>query len=178
MFNIFKTRVVVEQTAPISVSAQALAIPANDHLWMGSGLGNELKQTGGEEIEVEAVRQGPAELGQAVVSGAGSLPFQRLYHLVVMGQDLKVQPGPVRRAMIAALGQAKTDGLETLVVAPLVPDQQSGTLREVAQEVIAALFEALGEETSLEQVTLTVSGSQDVMSYRETFCAAIRGDHS
>jgi O-acetyl-ADP-ribose deacetylase (regulator of RNase III) len=159
------------------VSAEALALPANDHLWMGSGLGGELKQAGGEEIEVEAVRQGPAELGQAIATGAGSLPFQRLYHLVVMGQDLKVQAERVRAAIQAALRQANADRVTTLAIAPLLPDAQAGALHEVAKQLIAGLFEGLGEETSLQEITLTAPGGDASGAYREAFFAAISAGH-
>ncbi|MBD3235173.1 MAG: hypothetical protein GF330_00525 [Candidatus Eisenbacteria bacterium] len=177
MFNVFDTRVVVEQTDPLKSGAEALAFAANDHLWMGAGLGGELKQNGGEEVEVEAVRQGPAELGRCVATGGGGLPLRRIYHLVVMGQDLKVQPEAVRTALGAALRQAMADGVPVLEVAPLVSEEQMGVLRDVAREAVAALFETLGEDARLERIILSVGSEQAADTLREAFFQVIRGGH-
>src|SRR6476659_8835486 len=55
------------------VEADAIANAANDHLWMGAGVAGALKRAGGDEIEHEAMAQGPIELGTAVATAAGRL---------------------------------------------------------------------------------------------------------
>jgi O-acetyl-ADP-ribose deacetylase len=51
---------------------------------MGSGVAGAIKQAGGEEIEQEAVAKGPIKVGEAVATGAGTLPHRAVIHAVAM----------------------------------------------------------------------------------------------
>jgi len=66
----------------------AIVNAANNHLWMGAGVAGAIKRSGGQEIEDEAIRLGPVEVGEVAVTGAGSLPTRHVIHAAVMGQDL------------------------------------------------------------------------------------------
>jgi len=68
---------------------EAIVNAANNHLWMGSGVAGAIKRAGGEEIEKEAVSKGPIEVGQAVETTAGRLPYRYIIHAAGMGQDLR-----------------------------------------------------------------------------------------
>ncbi len=70
---------------------------ANDHLWMGAGVAGAIKRAGGEEIEREAVAQGPIPLGEAVATGAGRLKARHVVHGAVMGQDLSTDASLIER---------------------------------------------------------------------------------
>src|SRR3954451_20630504 len=80
-----------------AVEADAVANAANDALWMGAGVAGALKRPGGDEIEREAMAQGPIELGSAVSTTAGRLPARWVVHGAVMGQDLRTNADLVRR---------------------------------------------------------------------------------
>ena len=54
-----------------TLDVDAIANAANSDLWMGSGVAGAIKRAGGEEIEREAVLQGPIEPGEAVATLAG-----------------------------------------------------------------------------------------------------------
>ena len=71
------------------LEVDAIANAANDRLWMGAGVAGAIKRAGGEEIEREAVAKGPIPVGEAVATGAGSLPARWVVHGAVMGQDLR-----------------------------------------------------------------------------------------
>jgi O-acetyl-ADP-ribose deacetylase (regulator of RNase III) len=171
VFQIFKTRVTVhEGDAP----AEGLVIPANDHLWMGAGPALRVKQAAGEAVEVEAVRQGPASLGAAIPTGAGSLGYQRIYHAVVMGPDLKVHHDQLRPALTAALDLATREKLATLSVAPLETEEMVGPFRQAAREIVAALFDRLSGATSLKEVFLVTHRPEARQTYREAFLEVLR----
>jgi O-acetyl-ADP-ribose deacetylase (regulator of RNase III) len=175
VFNIFKTKVRVEQGSPLTIEADGLIIPANDHLWMGAGFPGTVKKDGGEEIEVEAVRQGPAELGQAVPTSGGTLAFRRIYHAVLAGQDLKTHREQIRPAVGAALEAAASDGLECLAVAPLEDEELVGPFHEASQEVVAALLDRLGSATTLREVVLGVTREEGLEAYRKALLAGLSG---
>jgi hypothetical protein len=64
-------QVVVAEGDIAQLEVDAVANAANDHLWMGAGVAGALKRAGGEEIEREAIAQGPIPLGSAAVTGGG-----------------------------------------------------------------------------------------------------------
>src|SRR3954470_17757042 len=86
-----------------AVETDAVANAANDALWMGAGVAGALKRAGGDEIEREAMAQGPIELGSAVATAAGRLPARWVIHGAVMGQDLRTNADLVRRATRSCL---------------------------------------------------------------------------
>src|SRR3954453_20869324 len=80
-----------------AVEADAGANAANDALWMGAGVAGALQRGGGEEIEREAMAQGPIELGSAVATTAGRLPARWGVHGAGMGQAPRTTAALARR---------------------------------------------------------------------------------
>src|SRR3954449_7274071 len=93
-----------------AVEADAVANAANDALWMGAGVAGALKRAGGDEIEREAMAQGPIELGSAVATTAGRLRARWVIHGAVMGQDLRTTGDLVRRTTRSCLALADALG--------------------------------------------------------------------
>src|SRR4030095_14578457 len=86
-----------------ALEVDAIANAANNHLWMGSGVAGAIKRVGGDEIEREAVAQGPIDVGEAVATGAGRLPARWVIHGAVMGQDLRTNGDRVRQTTESCL---------------------------------------------------------------------------
>src|SRR3954468_10468133 len=99
-----------------AVEADAVANAANDALWMGAGVAGALKRAGGDEIEREAMAQGPIELGSAVATTAGRLPARWGVHGAVMGQELRTNADLVRRTPRSCLELADELGCRSLAL--------------------------------------------------------------
>jgi O-acetyl-ADP-ribose deacetylase (regulator of RNase III) len=82
---------------------EAIVNSANNYLWMGSGVAGAIKKNGGVSIEEEATAQGPVRVGEAVITGAGSLPCRYVIHAATMGQDLKTDEEKIRQAVESTL---------------------------------------------------------------------------
>jgi O-acetyl-ADP-ribose deacetylase len=175
VFQIYGTRVDVRAVDPLTVEADGLVIPANDHLWMGTGLGGAVKKRGGESIEIAAVRQGPAQLGQAIATEAGTLPFRRLYHAVLAGQDLKPHHDRIAPALREALTAASAEGLQRVAVAPLEDEAMIGAFHDATAEVVRALLDALGGGTRLKEIILVTQGEEGRKAYREALHTGLSG---
>ena len=80
-------------------NTEAIVNAANNHLWMGAGVAGAIKRKGGIGIEQDAVAQGPVEVGDAVITGAGALPAKFVIHAAVMGQDLHTNAEKIQKAM-------------------------------------------------------------------------------
>lgn len=99
-----------------AVEADAVANAANDRMWMGAGVAGALKRAGGDEIEREAMAQGPIELGSAVATTAGRLPARWVLHGAAMGQDLRTNADLVRRTTHSCLELADDLGCRSLAL--------------------------------------------------------------
>src|ERR671936_29742 len=67
----------------------AVVNAANSTLAMGAGVAGAIKRKGGVIVEEEAMRQGPVEVGEAVLTTGGNLIATHVIHAAVMGPDLK-----------------------------------------------------------------------------------------
>ncbi len=92
----------------------AIINAANNHLWMGGGVAGAIKHRGGEEIEQAAVALGPVEVGDAVITAAGTLQAKHVIHAVVMGQDLHTDKEKIRKATRNALRLAEDKKIASL----------------------------------------------------------------
>src|SRR5437773_7305466 len=97
-----------------ALEVDAIANAANNHLWMGAGVAGAIKQAGGEEIEREAVAQGPIEVGEAVATAGGRLAARHVIHGAVMGQDLRTNADLVARTTRHSLELADELGCRSL----------------------------------------------------------------
>jgi O-acetyl-ADP-ribose deacetylase (regulator of RNase III) len=141
-----------------AVEADAVANAANDRLWMGAGVAGALKRAGGDEIEQEAMAQGPIPLGSAVATDAGRLPARWVIHGAVMGQDLRTNADLVRRTTRACLELADELGCRSLALPAFGTGVGGFPLGECAEIMVG---EARGYEAgSLERVIFAVFGGE------------------
>jgi O-acetyl-ADP-ribose deacetylase (regulator of RNase III) len=92
----------------------AIVNAANNHLWMGAGVAGAIKRKGGEIIEQEAMRNGPIEIGEAVVTNAGNLKTKYVIHAAVMNQDLTTVEDKIRLATQNSLKRAEELKLKSI----------------------------------------------------------------
>src|SRR5207245_1302527 len=97
----------------------ALVNPANTALTMTTGVAAAIKRKGGVIIEEEAMRQGPVEVGEALLTPGGNLQATHVIHAVVMGPDLKPDAEVIARATRAALAVADKHRLTSIALPAL-----------------------------------------------------------
>jgi O-acetyl-ADP-ribose deacetylase (regulator of RNase III) len=140
-----------------ALEVDAIANAANNRLWMGSGVAGAIKRAGGEEIEREAMQQGPIEVGEAVATGGGRLPARWVIHGAVMGQDLQTNPDLVRQTTESCLRVADELGAESLALPAFGTGVGGFPLAECARIMVEAV--RAFEPASLERVTFAVFGA-------------------
>jgi O-acetyl-ADP-ribose deacetylase (regulator of RNase III) len=99
-----------------ALEVDAIANAANDALWMGAGVAGALKRAGGEQIEREAVAQGPIPVGEAIATSGGRLQARWVIHGAVMGQDLRTSGELVERTTRSVLDVAEELGAHSLAL--------------------------------------------------------------
>jgi O-acetyl-ADP-ribose deacetylase len=141
-----------------AVEADAVANAANDHLWMGAGVAGALKRAGGDDIEREAMTQGPIEVGTAIATTAGNLRARYVIHGAVMGQDLRTDGDLVRRTTRSCLQLADELGCRSLALPAFGTGVGGFALSECAQLMVGEARSF--EPRSLERVVFAVYGSE------------------
>ena len=101
------------------VDADAVVNAANTTLAMGTGVAGALKKRGGVVIEEEAMRLGPVEVGEAVLTTAGNLAATHVIHAAVMGEDLTTDPDTIGKTTRAVLALAVKHKLTSLALPAL-----------------------------------------------------------
>jgi O-acetyl-ADP-ribose deacetylase len=130
---------------------------------MGAGVAGAIKQAGGEEIEREAVAQGPIPVGTAVATGAGRLRARYVIHGAVMGQDLRPSAELIERTTRSCLEVADGLGCRSLALPAFGTGVGGFPLGECARIMVGA---ALGyEPATLRRVVFAVYGGQAAAAF-------------
>ena len=153
-----------------ALEVDAIANAANNRLWMGGGVAGAIKRAGGEEIEREAIQQGPIEVGEAVATGAGRLPARWVVHGAVMGQDLETNADLVRRTTESCLRVADELDAETLAL-PAFGTGVGGFPVAACARIMVDAARAF-EPSSLRRVVFAVFGSEAKAAFERSLAAA------
>jgi len=146
------------------LEVDAIANAANNHLWMGAGVAGAIKRAGGEEIEQEAVAQGPIAVGDAVATGGGRLKARHVIHGAVMGQDLRTDADLVAQTTRRSLELADQLGARSLALPAFGTGVGGFPLAECA-EILVREVRAY-EPASLERVVFAVYGDEAEAAFR------------
>src|SRR3990170_6916676 len=109
-----QTDVTLERGDITEYEVDAIVNAANSQLWMGAGVAGAIKRKGGTVIEEDAVRQGPIEVGEAVLTVAGNLAATHVIHAATMGGDLRTDPEKIAAATRASLAIAEKHRLSSI----------------------------------------------------------------
>lgn len=132
--------------------AGAIVNAANNHLWMGAGVAGAIKRKGGQSIEEAAIKQGPVEVGEAVVTHAGELKARYVIHAAVMGQDLHTDACLIRRATLNALKLAEKNNIDSVDFPALGTGVGGFPIDECAGVMITEAYDFLQKSRALKAV--------------------------
>ena len=136
---------------------------------MGAGVAAAIKRKGGVIIEEEAIRQGPIDVGEAVLTTGGNLMATHVIHAAVMGPDLKTDADQVAKATRALLALADKHRITSLALPGLgtgvghVPPALSA--EAMLREVLSHLK---GGQSSLKRVVFVLYQDDAYKVFSET----------
>jgi len=150
----------------LEVDADVIVNPANSLGLMGGGVAGLIKRFGGKEIEEEAVKKAPIEVGRAILTSAGSLKFKGVIHAPTMEEPAMVTTEEkVRKAVRAALKLADELGFESLAM----PGMGTGVGRLPKEVSAKAMIEEIKafKPSSLKKVILVDVDEDMVRAWKE-----------
>src|SRR5947209_19228640 len=113
--------IAVERGAITDWEVDAIVNAANSTLAMGTGVAGATKRKGGVIIEEEAMRQGPVEVGEAVLTTGGNLAATHVIHAAVMGSDLKTDAETIAKTTRSILTLAEKHRITSIALPALGP---------------------------------------------------------
>ena len=139
----------------------AVVNAANSGLWMGSGVAGAIKKKGGQQIEDEAIAQGPIPIGEAVATGAGNLKARYVIHAAGMGPNLVTDEDKIRQSTRNALLRAHELGLGSISLPSIGTGVGGFGLSHCAETMLAEAKAFLTEhETSISEVRFVLWGRE------------------
>lgn len=139
------------------IKADALVNAANNHLYMGAGVAGALKRKGGVEIEKEAVKKGPIEIGGAIETGAYKLQAKYVIHAAVMGMDFETDERYIREATMNTLILANKLKVKTIAFPALGTGVGRFSLKRCAEIMFDEILKFDREKNSfIEKVFLVL----------------------
>lgn len=144
-------RIRVRQGDLTTFEGDAIVNAANERLSLDTGIAGAVRQAGGPVIQDECDRHGPLALGEAAITGAGTLPVRHVIHAVIIGSD-PTTPAVVRRATAAALRLAAEHGIARLAM----PVLGSGVDRIPMRDAAAAMLEAIRDSADADAIEVIV----------------------
>jgi len=147
----------------------AIVNAANPQLLMGTGVAGAMKRKGGTVIEEDAVRQGPIEAGEAVLSVAGNLPATHVIHAATMGSDLKTDPALIAAATKSSLALVEKHRLTSIAFPALGSGAGGVPPAKSAEAMMGALAEHLKSgKSSLQKVQFILYQAEAQKAFTDT----------
>jgi len=154
--HIGKTQITLEQGDISEQKTEVIAIPANDRLWMGGRVAEAIKQKAGEEVETEAMKQGPAEIGKIIITSAGDLASKHLFHAVIMGQDLSPTEATIGQGTYNILKMADEMGIQSLAMPAFGTGVGKFPAQQSAQTMVEQLINVLLDSCSIKDIHIVL----------------------
>jgi len=169
-----KTSLILERGDITDWEVDAIVNAANSHLWMGAGVAGAIKRKGGVIIEEEAVRQGPIEVGEAVLTTAGNLPATHVIHAAAMGQDLKTDAQKIAQATRSSLALAEKHKLSSIAFPALGTGVGGFPPTQAAEAMVGVVLKHLQSgNTSLEKAIFVLYQEEAYKAFKETLARLV-----
>lgn len=147
----------------------AIVSAATSQLLMSTGVAGAMKRKGGTVIEEDAVRQGPIEVGEAVLSVAGNLPATHVIHAATMGPDLKTDPALIAAATKSSLALVEKHRLTSIAFPALGSGVGGVPPAKSAEAMLGTLAEHLKSgKSSLQKVQFILYQAEAQKAFTDT----------
>jgi len=147
----------------------AIVNPANNRLFMGGGVAGAIKRKGGEEIEKEAVLQGPIEIGDAITTGAGKLKASYVIHTATMGMDFETDEEKIKKATRSALQKAGELGIKSVAFPALGTGVGSFPAERAARVMKEEMEDFKDKTSSLKEIIIVLFDESTYKVFKEVF---------
>jgi O-acetyl-ADP-ribose deacetylase len=144
-------------------AVDAIVNAANVHLVLGGGVAGAIRSKGGPTIQEECSRIGGTTVGQAVVTGAGSLKARYVIHAVGPSYGEGDEDEKLRGATLNSLKRATEKGMQSLAF-PAISTGIFGFPKDRCADIMLETTRSFFEtsETSVKEVIFCLWSKEDL----------------
>ncbi|MBN1325839.1 macro domain-containing protein [Candidatus Falkowbacteria bacterium] len=150
----------------IKVVADAIVNPTNSFGWMGGSSASAIKHVEGAEIEDKVKAKAPLEIGTAIATPAGKLPYKAIIHSpVVISPTDMAEAYNVGLAVQGALILADDKGFKIIAMPGMGTGVGSFPIKDAAKVMIAEIKKF--KPINLEKVILIDENDELAKAWKE-----------
>jgi O-acetyl-ADP-ribose deacetylase (regulator of RNase III) len=154
-----------------TLEVDAIANAANTRLLHGGGVAGAIVRAGGQTIQDESDRKAPVALGEAVATGAGSLPARWVIHAATMQLGGPTSADIIRRATAATLWKAEELNARSLALVAFGTGVGGFPLDEAAEIEVEEVRRHLDTGSRLERIVFAVRGAEARSAFERALAA-------
>lgn len=163
------TKITVVTGDITKLEVDAIVNPANSQLIMGGGVAGAILRAGGAQIQREALRKVPVQIGEAVATTAGKLKAKYVIHAPTMTRPASAtNKENVRLATKAALRCASQLCLSNVAFPGMGTGVGGLNTEEASKTMIAEIKKNIELGTSLNKVILVGFGTDLTQAFLRT----------
>jgi O-acetyl-ADP-ribose deacetylase (regulator of RNase III) len=141
-----------------TLEVDAIPNAANTRLLHGGGVAGAIVRAGGQAIQDESDRKAPVSLGEAVATGAGTLPARWVIHAATMQLGGPTSADVIRRATAATLWKAEELNARSLALVAFGTGVGGFPLDDAAEIEVEEVRRHLEAGSRLERIVFAVRG--------------------
>ena len=154
-----------------ALEVDAIANAANTRLLHGGGVAGAIVRAGGQTIQEQSDRKAPVALGEAVATGAGSLPSRWVIHAATMELGGPTSADIIRRATAATLWKAEELNARSLALVAFGTGVGGFPLDEAAEIEVEEVRRHLDTGSRLERIVFAVRGAEARTAFERALAA-------
>ncbi len=162
-------RILIKKGDITREDADAIVNPANVAGIMGGGVAGAIKRAGGREIEEEARSKAPGVVGEAWVTGAGSLPARHVIHAATMALDFRTDETKIRLATRNAMLRAAEIGARVVAFPAMGTGVGAFPLAESARLMREEIFAFSDNPSAPDEVRIVLFDEEAFWAFAEVF---------
>jgi len=157
------------------LEVDAIVVPAVGSLWMSTGVAGAIKRAGGDAIEFAAIRQAPVELGQAILTPAGTLAARAVIHAVSLDRDRRTSAETLEAAVRSSMARAREIGATSIAFPALGSGVGGFPLEEGARITVMTVRDELPASPTVVHVVFALRGAAAYQAFSQALQEATVG---
>jgi O-acetyl-ADP-ribose deacetylase (regulator of RNase III) len=149
------------------LEVDAISNAANTELKHGGGVAGAIVRAGGSEIQAESDRLAPIDLGDAVATGAGTLPAKWVIHAATMELGGPTSEDVIRAATAATLRVASELHARSLGLVAFGTGVGGFPLERAAAIEVLEVRRHLAASNALDRVVFCVHGDDALRAFED-----------